>query len=69
LIPVSIGGWGVRELAVTSLLGSHGVPLERALFFSVCFGLTLLIAALPGAIVWAAYSPSRQRQSAATSDQ
>ena len=29
LIPVSIGGWGVRELAVTSLLGSHGVPLER----------------------------------------
>ena len=69
LIPVSIGGWGVRELAVTSLLGSHGVPLERALFFSVCFGLTLLIAALPGAIVWAAYSPSRQRQSAAASDQ
>ena len=59
LIPVSIGGWGVRELAVTSLLGSHGVPFEQALFFSLCFGAILLIAALPGAIIWAVYSPAR----------
>ena len=59
LIPVSIGGWGVRELAVTSLLGSHGVPFEQALFFSLCFGAVVLVAALPGAIIWAVYSPAR----------
>ncbi len=67
LIPISISGWGVRELAVTSLLGSHGVPLEQALFFSVCFGLVLLVAALPGAVVWAVYSPARSRPAAASS--
>jgi glycosyltransferase 2 family protein len=59
LVPLSIGGWGIRELAVTSLLKSHGIPFEQALFFSVCFGLILLAAALPGALVWTVYSPAR----------
>jgi glycosyltransferase 2 family protein len=55
LIPVSIGGWGLRELAVVALLGGHGVAPERALLFSVCFGLVLVIGALPGALVWLLY--------------
>jgi glycosyltransferase 2 family protein len=59
LVPVSVGGWGLRELAVSSLLGSHGVPLEQALFFSVSFGVVLIVAALPGAVVWAFFSPAR----------
>jgi hypothetical protein len=59
LIPVSIGGWGLRELAISSLLGAYGVPLEQALFFSVSFGLVLMLAALPGAVVWAFFSPAR----------
>ena len=59
LLPVSIGGWGIREVAVTSLLQRHGVNFDQALFFSVCFGLIVLIAALPGAVVWAVYSPAR----------
>ena len=59
LIPISIAGWGIRELAVTALLNSAGFPLEEALVFSVCFGLTLLVAALPGAVIWLLYSPSR----------
>jgi len=59
VVPISAGGWGVRELAVTSLLGSHGFPAEQALFFSVCFGLALLNGSLPGAVVWAASWPQR----------
>ena len=61
LVPISIGGWGLRELAVVSLLGNHGVPPEKALLFSVCFGLTLAIGSLPGAVAWLSYwfSPSR----------
>jgi uncharacterized membrane protein YbhN (UPF0104 family) len=59
LIPVSIGGWGLRELAVSSLLGAHGVQLEQALFFSMSFGLVLILAALPGAVVWVFFSPAR----------
>jgi len=59
LVPVSIGGWGLRELAVSSLLGSHGVPMEQALFFSMSFGVVLIVAAMPGVIVWAFYSPAQ----------
>jgi glycosyltransferase 2 family protein len=55
LLPISIGSWGLRELAVVSLLGAHGVAPERALLFSVCFGLIFVIVALPGAIVWMLY--------------
>jgi uncharacterized membrane protein YbhN (UPF0104 family) len=50
LVPISIGGWGLRELAVISLLGNHGIAPERALLFSVCFGLVLAISSLPGAV-------------------
>jgi hypothetical protein len=50
LVPISISGWGLRELAVISLLGSHGVAPEHALIFSVCFGLALAVGSLPGAL-------------------
>jgi glycosyltransferase 2 family protein len=55
LLPISIGSWGLRELAVVSLLGAHGVAPERALLFSICFGFIFVIVALPGAIVWMLY--------------
>src|SRR6266568_2020447 len=58
LVPISIGGWGLRELA------DHGIAPERALLFSVQFGLTLAIASLPGALAWILYpvSPLRSAQ-------
>jgi glycosyltransferase 2 family protein len=59
LIPISIGGWGLREVAVVTLLGSHGVPAEVALALSVTFGLVIVMGSLPGAIIWAAYSPAQ----------
>jgi glycosyltransferase 2 family protein len=55
LVPISVGGWGLRELAVVSLLGAHGLAPERALIFSVCFGLVAMIRVLPGLIVWLLY--------------
>ena len=61
IVPISIGGWGLRELAVVSLLSDHGVAPANALLFSVEFGLTLAIASLPGAFTWLLYpiSPIR----------
>ena len=56
LVPISIGGWGLRELAVISFLGAHGVAPEQALLFSVCFGLILAVGSLPGALAWLLYS-------------
>jgi hypothetical protein len=61
IVPISIGGWGLRELAVVSLLGNLGVAPENALLFSVCFGLTLLLGSLPGALVWVLYSAAPAR--------
>ena len=55
LVPISIGGWGLRELAVISLLATYGVAPERALLFSVCFGLALAVGSLPGALAWLLY--------------
>jgi len=54
-LPISIGGWGLRELAVVSLVGTHGITPERALLFSVCFGLALAVGSLPGALAWLLY--------------
>jgi glycosyltransferase 2 family protein len=55
LMPISVGGWGLREVAVISLLGAHGVAPERALLFSVSFGLVYVAGSLPGAMVWLLY--------------
>ena len=55
IIPVSVGGWGLRELAVVSVLGDYGVAPERALLFSVCFGLVFIVGSLPGALAWLLY--------------
>jgi hypothetical protein len=60
LIPISIGGWGLRELAVISLLATYGVAPERALLFSVSFGVALALGSLPGALTWLLY-PFRAR--------
>lgn len=57
LLPISISGWGVREVAVTALLQTYGASQAQGLFFSVSFGVLLIIASLPGAIVYALYTP------------
>jgi glycosyltransferase 2 family protein len=54
LVPFTIGGWGLRELAMVSLFGNHGLTPERALVFSMYFGLTSILASLPGALAWMA---------------
>jgi glycosyltransferase 2 family protein len=63
LVPVSINGWGLRELAVVALLGRHGVAPEQALVFSVCFGLVLAVGSLPGALAWLLYSVAPAKRS------
>jgi hypothetical protein len=64
IVPISIGGWGVRELAVISLLGTYGVAPERALLFSVCFGIALAAGSLPGVLIWIFYPFTPAQRSA-----
>jgi hypothetical protein len=52
-MPISLGGWGVRETALVMLLGRIGVAAPQALALSILFGAFGIVAALPGALVWA----------------
>lgn len=48
VIPVSIGGWGVREAAMVAILAPLAVPGGVAFLFSVTFGLAIAASSLPG---------------------
>jgi uncharacterized membrane protein YbhN (UPF0104 family) len=52
LLPVSLAGWGVRELALVIALGSFGVPAEAALATSVLLGFCTILVGLPGGLIW-----------------
>ena len=51
-LPISIGGWGLREASFVSLLGVLGVDREAALLLSVEFGLLSMLVSLPGGLIW-----------------
>jgi glycosyltransferase 2 family protein len=52
LLPVSLAGWGVREVALVVALTAFGVPAEAALATSVLLGLCLVVLGLPGGLIW-----------------
>jgi hypothetical protein len=62
LVPFTVGGWGLRELAMVSLFGNHGLTPERALIFSMYFGLTSILASLPGALAWIGFLFTRSER-------
>jgi uncharacterized membrane protein YbhN (UPF0104 family) len=47
-LPLSIGGWGIREGALVALLGNAGVVPHSALAFSILFGLSVGAISLSG---------------------
>ena len=55
-LPVSYGGWGVREGTLVLGFAPFGVSREAALAASITYGLTELAAAVIGGIVWTALS-------------
>ncbi|MDH2351744.1 lysylphosphatidylglycerol synthase transmembrane domain-containing protein [Bradyrhizobium sp. SSUT112] len=57
-VPISIGGWGVREGAMVAALSLTGVASEKALAISVLLGLGGLIVGLFGGLVWL-FAPER----------
>lgn len=50
LLPITVGGWGVREGAAVALLPLAGVSTSAALAASILFGLLALAATLPGIV-------------------
>jgi glycosyltransferase 2 family protein len=64
-LPISIGGWGVREGAIIGLFGLIGVPSAAALVLSVQVGLVTMAASLPGGLFCFASRGARARDAAA----
>ena len=50
LVPLTIGGWGLREGTAAALFPLVGGSGEAGLAASIAFGLVLLASSLPGAI-------------------
>ena len=47
-LPISFGGWGIRELGAVLALGTIGLPAEKALIVAVLIGMMSMLA--PAAI-------------------
>lgn len=59
MLPVSIGGWGVREGAMVVALGLTGIEPADALLISVTYGVMIAIVGLIGGILWLLGIPGR----------
>jgi uncharacterized membrane protein YbhN (UPF0104 family) len=52
MLPLSLGGWGLREIASIALLDTVGIPMAAAVSISVLFALVQTVMALGGSIIW-----------------
>jgi len=52
IMPISLAGWGVREVSFVALLGMLGVEADAAFLLSVEVGLLTMLMSLPGAGLW-----------------
>jgi len=52
VIPISIGGWGIRDGAMVIGLGLLGVDASSGVLVSALFGIALAITSLPGAVIY-----------------
>jgi uncharacterized protein (TIRG00374 family) len=53
-VPVSVGGWGVEQVAYAQLFGMAGMAATTAIALSVLYKLSVLALSLPGGVLFAA---------------
>jgi hypothetical protein len=61
-IPISIGGWGVREGAMVTALSLLDVEPSIALAISIQFGLIMMVVGLPGGAIMLLSSASERAE-------
>ena len=64
-LPISIGGWGVREAALAVGFSALEQPASVAVATSLIIGLANLVSALPGAAAWNWLPPAERGSHAA----
>jgi glycosyltransferase 2 family protein len=52
MLPISAGGWGLREASFVVGLASFGIRPEEAILPPIIFGLGVLAVTLPGGVIW-----------------
>jgi uncharacterized membrane protein YbhN (UPF0104 family) len=52
VLPISVGGWGLRESAAVILLAPLGIDAAHSMAVSVLYGLVLTLLGGLGAIIW-----------------
>lgn len=50
-LPLSVAGWGLREASAAGLWAAAGLPVADGVAISLVYGLLILLASLPGALV------------------
>lgn len=50
-VPITVGGWGVREGAAAGLWALVGLPASQGVAISVVYGVVILLSASPGVLV------------------
>ena len=50
MLPLTVGGWGVRELSAMALFQLAGIPVAQGAASAAIFGVVSLLGALPGVI-------------------
>jgi uncharacterized membrane protein YbhN (UPF0104 family) len=59
-VPTNVGGWGPREGVAAWAFGAAGLGLDRGLATAVVYGVMVLVASLPGAVVLAVAARRRE---------
>lgn len=59
-LPISLGGWGVREGLMMIAFQTFGIAGETALAFSLLYGFIQLLSAIPGIFFWV-YTPRNEQ--------
>jgi uncharacterized protein (TIRG00374 family) len=62
MMPISLGGWGVREAAAIPLLALAGIPASGAVALALLYGLTQIVSGAAGAMYFSLNTSARARQ-------
>jgi uncharacterized membrane protein YbhN (UPF0104 family) len=52
ILPISVAGWGLREGFFVAMFRFFDVGADKALALSMVFGILILVASLPGGVIW-----------------
>lgn len=59
VIPLTVSGWGLRELMAAAVWSSVGLAPAQGVAVSMAYGLLIFLTAVPGVVMWRAKSAQR----------